>query len=119
MQSEQGRLAGQQAELQRRLGEAELRADLNCKAAEQEANSVRVEAEFLRRKIDLLSKETENRKQDYDKAIKELEQRNLEVRCSKMGRKSKGGTVLKNLVHTYVMRLSDAFLLFGLGDAMK
>jgi hypothetical protein len=57
MQSEQGRLAGQQAELQRRLGEAELRADLNCKAAEQEASSVRVEAEFLRRKVDLLSKE--------------------------------------------------------------
>ena len=84
MQSEQGRLAGQQAELQRRLGEAELRADLNCKAAEQEASSVRVEAEFLRRKIDLLSKEAESRKQDYDKAIKELEQRNLEVRCSKI-----------------------------------
>lgn len=84
MQSEQGRLAGQQAELQRRLGEAELRADLNCKAAEQEASSVRVEAEFLRRKIDLLSKEAEIRKQDYDKAIKELEQRNLEVRCSKI-----------------------------------
>ncbi|XP_046454834.1 paramyosin-like [Daphnia pulex] len=79
MQSEQGRLAGQQVELQQRLGEAELRADLNCKAAEQEANSVRVEAEFLRRKIDLLSKEAENRKQDYDKAIKELEQRNLEL----------------------------------------
>lgn len=79
MQSDQGRLAGQQAELQRRLGEAELRAELNCKASDQEANSVRVEAEFLRRKIDLLSKEADDRKQDYDKAIKELEQRNLEV----------------------------------------
>lgn len=79
MQSEQGRLAGQQAELQRRLGEAELKAELNCKAAEQEAVSARTEAEFLRRKIDLLSKETENRKQDYDQAVKELEQRNLEV----------------------------------------
>lgn len=79
MQNEQGRLTGQQAELQRRLGEAELRAELNCKAAEQEANSVRTEAEFLRRKIDLLSKEAESRKQDYDKAVKELEQRNLEV----------------------------------------
>ena len=79
MQSEQGRLAGQQAELQRRLGEAELKTELNCKAAEQEVSSVRAEAEFLRRKIDLLSKEAENRKQEYDKAVKELEQRNIEV----------------------------------------
>lgn len=80
MQSDQGRLAGQQAELQRRLGEAELRAELNCKATEQESSSMRAENEFLRRKIDLLTKEAENRKQDYDVALKELEQRNLEVK---------------------------------------
>lgn len=79
MQNEQGHLTDQQAERQRRLGETELRAELNCKAAEQEANSVRAEAEFLRRKIDLLGKEAESRKQDYYKAVKQLEQRNLEV----------------------------------------
>lgn len=83
MQNEQGRLAGQQAELQRRLGEAELKAELNCKAAEQEVNSSRTEAEFLRRKIDLLCKEAESRKQDYDKTLKELTQRNLEVQSER------------------------------------
>ena len=40
MQSEQGRLAGQQAELQRRLGEAELKTELNCKAAEQAIHEI-------------------------------------------------------------------------------
>lgn len=79
MQSEHNRLVGQQAELQRRLGETELRADLNCKAAEQEATASRTECEFLRRKIGLLEKETETLKQDYERTIKDLEQRNMEV----------------------------------------
>ena len=80
MQNEQGRLAGQQAELQRRLGEAELKTELTCKSAEQDVDTARTESEFLRRKVDLLSKEVESRKQDYDRTIKELEQRNADVR---------------------------------------
>jgi hypothetical protein len=79
MQNEQGRLAGQHAELQRRLGEAELKVELTCKSTEQEVNTARTESEFFQRKVDLLSKEIESRKQDYDKTVKEQEQRNAEV----------------------------------------
>ncbi|KZS15176.1 Serologically defined colon cancer antigen [Daphnia magna] len=123
MQSEQGRLAGQQAELQRRLGEAELRAELNCKASEQEANSVRVESEFLRRKIELLSKEAENRKQDYDKAIKELEQRNLELHLAASQREGervqavKSGSQASSLVKYLEQR--EVSLLHSLQEVRK
>ncbi|XP_057378862.1 LOW QUALITY PROTEIN: serologically defined colon cancer antigen 8-like [Daphnia carinata] len=123
MQSEQGRLAGQQAELQRRLGEAELRAELNCKASEQEANSVRVEAEFLRRKIDLLSKEADNRKKDYDKAIKELEQRNLELHLAASQREGervqavKSGSQASSLVKYLEQR--EVSLLHSLQEAKR
>ena len=79
MQSEQSRLAGQTAELQRRLGEAELRSELDCKSAQQEASSAKSECEFLLRKMDLLTKEADSRKHEYERTIKELEQRNMEV----------------------------------------
>lgn len=79
IQNEQSRLAGQNAELQRRLGESELRYELNCKTAEQETTSVRTECEFLRRKIELMEKEFESRKHEFEETIKELETRNMEV----------------------------------------
>ena len=89
MQNELNRSAGQQAELQRRLGEAELRSELNHKSAQQEIVLAKTEVEFLRRKLDLLDKENQNQKQEYTKTIKELELRNMEVmaRCLKCRQK--------------------------------
>ena len=82
MQNELNRSAGQQAELERRLGEIELRAELCQKTAQQETVLARTEAEFLRRKLDFLEKENIAQKQEHAKTIKELEQRNIEV-CNK------------------------------------
>ena len=79
MQNELNRSAGQQAELQRRLGEAELRYELNQKSAQQEIVLAQTEVEFLRRKVDLLDKENQSQKQEYSKTIKGLELRNMEV----------------------------------------
>lgn len=82
MQNELNRSAGQQAELQRRLGEAELRSELNHKSAQQEIVLAKTETEFLRRKIDLLDKENQNQKQEHTKTIKELELRNMELQST-------------------------------------
>ena len=79
MQNELNRSAGQQAELQRRLGETELRWELNYKSAQQETVLAQTQVEFLRRKIDLLDKENQTQKQEYTKTIRELELRNKEV----------------------------------------
>ena len=79
LQGELSRSAGQQAELQRRLGEAELRVELSGKSAQQEASLTRTELEFSRRKIELLEKDIEAQKQEYERTIKELEQGNIEV----------------------------------------
>ena len=40
---------------------------------------MRTECEFLRRKIDLMEKEFESRKHEFEETIKELETRNMEV----------------------------------------
>lgn len=80
MQNEQARLSGQQAELQRRLAEAELRGELDGKAMQQEVNSAKSEVEFLRHKLELYEKESDVRKQEYERVVKELEQRYIEVR---------------------------------------
>lgn len=80
LQGELNRSAGQQAELQRRLGEAELRVELNGKSNQQETSVLRNQFEFSQRKIELLERDKDAQKRDFEQAFNELQSRNLEVR---------------------------------------
>lgn len=123
MQNELNRSAGQQAELQRRLGEAELRYELNQKSAQQEIVLAQTEVEFLRRKVDLLDKENQSQKQEYSKTIKGLELRNMELQTSAGHQEGEKEQVDKTSSQTTslikYLEQREISLLYSLQDAKK